>query len=188
MNLEQAIEKEARAIRADWLGEVDRAKDWTAAGYDALPPRARADSAMWSDRFFALHAGPHNRALKAKTSYHSADDDAPDLLRFEYTVSGIPVVVTESRNYVVVRAKAAPKDAARVLQELLVRALPIPATPADGMTFTSNPAAHPILMKSWEDRFDGGIQGGTVWFLLYKKHEQRAGYESATGWFEDTYR
>jgi hypothetical protein len=39
----------------------------------------------------------------------------------------------------------------------------------EGARFSTNPGAEVILMKSWADRFDGGIQGGHVYFVGFKR-------------------
>jgi len=57
--------------------------------------------------------------------------------------------------------------------------------PGDDGNFTTNRAVDPDRMSSWEDRADGGVMHGVLYFFLYKKNPNRPGYENAQNWFSD---
>lgn len=178
---------ESQQIVSDWLDFVDRAGDWVTA--DSLSPAARADSEMWCARFYRPEAGPWNAKLRARRSYHVARPDTLDLLRHDYTVAGIDLEIVESRMFSLARVLTSMRagDAPQFAASILAPAWKFPPVSEGGIAST-NPSAHPMMMKSWTLRADAGIRRGVLWFLGFKRVEQILGYASPTTWFEEPYR
>jgi hypothetical protein len=159
---------------------------------------------MWCDRLFAPEANPHNEALGARHGFHAATARTIDLLRHDYTVGGLDLVVTEGRNFLVVEVKRPSADvvaagagsaasicrmAGAIFRDL--DAEPVFAAGAgegEGTSFEFNPRADPMLLASCSARADGGVCGGCIYFVRYKKPAQRIGYHNARQWFDEAFR
>lgn len=216
MNKEDVIEAAADELVRDWLASVDRVRpeEYTAlARFDDAPAQARADSYYWSDCFFSPQASPHNPDADVRHQIHPATQDTCDLLRHEYAVCGIPLVVIESRNFTLIQvqeptaeellAHREPKCGAEILRLagiLLNRSghdedpdsapatFQLPATLSQDCVFSTNCDADPHLLPCWFDRIDAGIHSGNIFFLCYKKISQLVGFFNAQQWFEDNAR
>lgn len=178
---------ESQQIVSDWLDFADRASDWVTA--DSVPPAAHADSEMWCARFYRPEANPWNAKLRAKRSFHVARPDTLDLLRHDYTVAGLDLEVVESSMFSILRVLSSVRasDAPQVAASILAPAWKFPPL-SEGAIASTNPAAHPMMMRSWTLRADAGIRKGVPWFLGFKRVEQILGYPSATMWFEPQFR
>ncbi|RMF75393.1 MAG: hypothetical protein D6744_13595, partial [Planctomycetota bacterium] len=140
-------------------------------------------------------------------SIHLATDETSDLLRHEYEVGGRRLVVTEQRNFALVDLpdpgfdpadtdEAAKQDAVRrTAQQILNVAggerkleFKFPGPLVEGARFSTNAAADPRTLGDWSQRVDGGIREGKLWFLFFKKHPQRVGFEDSQDWFSDSFR
>ena len=209
MSHHEALKREAEDRLNRWLAAVEGIPrgDYTmVAGLEELPAQVRADSCYWCDHVFSPEANPHD-APDARHGYHLAGDGAPDLLRHEYSASGLALTVIEGRNFLLVRVArgsldipALPAEArAPALQRaaaLLFRAPWRRCTPsfqppealAEGDTFSSDVGADPLLLSCWTERVDGGIRGGELYFVSYKKPAQRTGFAHAEAWFDESFR
>jgi hypothetical protein len=192
---------EGEQLIRTWLAAVDRvpAKEYRpAAGFEDLPDDVQGSSTMWSERFFAPAASPHAATSQARRSYHLSTDTSPDLLRHQYRFGQLALDVVESRNFTLIRTgrtlpvtAAAAREAARSILNLKDGehqwTLQAPNALAEGAWFSSNPDADPMTM-SWADRADGGIHGGALVFLCFKKDQQRVGYPDIRKWFDSAFR
>jgi hypothetical protein len=200
--------KDAPSMDAKSLSMVHAALDARAAdfvpvnGLAALPENLRADSEMWCQRFFAPAADPH---LVAKVALAArAASGTPDLLRHEYAVGEFHVVAIESRSFTVIRVSATPgrfdalaDDAKKAFVQRAAESLlnlrdpqhswtlPVPDRLPEGVRFSTNPDQDLWQMASWTARLDGGVLGGSPYFLLFKKVDQILGFYSDEHWFED---
>jgi hypothetical protein len=156
-------------------------------------------------------AGATRRAV------HLATDGTFDLLRHEYDVVTRPakgktpeerigLVVCESRMFVHVRfargacvlARPAAERQAEVLRlygavlrlvgEEHLWTFTFPDAIEDGATFSTAPAAHPMMLASWTERADGGLRGGELSFVGAKKVAQLLGFPSPYHWFDEDFR
>lgn len=191
MTYEEAAATFARELIADWWAAVEeaRAEDFVeVAGVEGLPATALADSRLWCAEFFRPQADPYRKELRARHAFHAARGATFDFFRHEYEVGGMPVRVLESRNFTLIRVPGA--DVSRVpgiagsLLKLTGEFLFSPKTDA----FSTGPFVHPMSMGSWTQRVDGGVRGGELYVLCYKRIPQRLGFGSATGWFGDKFR
>lgn len=210
MSTDDLLARDAEARLREWLAAVARVPPEAftpVESFEQIPGAARADSWFWCDSIFTDELNPHNEALEPRHAFHLATDDTPDLLRHEYTAGGLDLVITESRNFMLVQIARASVDllalcgsdrdaALRRLAATMFKgergrdALPRAAPPdlCEGATFSSNPAVDPALLTCWNDRTECAIQGGCLVFLLYKKPSQRAGYANAQQWFDESFR
>jgi hypothetical protein len=207
MSMHNALRREAGNRVEEWLAMVERVprEAFTEAlDFEQISGPARADSWFWSDSIFAEDARPHDAALGCWHGFHVATADIPDLLRHEYKAQGLDLIVTESRNFVLVqvaqsslnilalssrdRAAAIERVARLIFRESDAKALTLPPRIDEGTTFSSNVNADPARLACWNERLEGGIRKGSLYFLCYKKTSQRAGYENAMQWFDDEFR
>lgn len=174
---------------------------------EQLPPDVRGDSLMWSQRFFAEMANPYNEALTVRRSLNLATDQSTDLLRHEYTVDDLSLVVIETNNFTIISIKgtaagvlALPEPARAVAVNTLAQRVLMmrgddyhwefdyPNTIKDGTHFSTAPDVDPWMLSPWSQRADGGLRGDDVYFLCFKKYEQTSGYEDMETWFDDEFR
>jgi hypothetical protein len=213
----EALKRETGERLAEWLALVEGASSegfTRVERFEEIPAAARADSWFWCDCIFASELSPHNEALAPKHAFHRATADKPDLLRHEYKAGGLDLVVTESRNFVLVQVarssldilalQGAERGAAiqRVADALFNRRrgtssrgssghdevcapLPVPSGVDEGTCFSSDPEVDPSLLSCWSDRIECGIRDGRLYFLIYKKMAQCAGYANASQWFDE---
>jgi hypothetical protein len=199
----QALQREADARLGRWLGAAKRAEKhgWTEVlDFAAIPAQARAESYFWCDQVFTPEARPHD-APGVKHAHHRARRGTIDLLRHAYAACGMGIVVVEGRNFLLVRIDrrsldvlALPEDqrapAIRRAAAALFRAPPGGCTPTfelpqkvvEGTRFCSDEGADPLLLRCWAERVEGGIEGGELRFVVYKKAPQRVGFGNARGW------
>lgn len=192
-----------------WLSSIDRAsrKGFVPlASLKALPDNVRGDTSLWSERFFTSEANPYHQTSGVKYSYHLSTDDTPDLLRYEYEVKWLGLEVIESSSYALIRVRQRVnfhdlKQEDRV--SLVNRTAQVllnmqdehhkwdfrfPDAIADNSRFSTDPTADPIVMSSWMSRADGGIHRGDLYFLLFKRIPERAGYRDIQRWFDSAFR
>jgi hypothetical protein len=63
-----------------------------------------------------------------------------------------------------------------------------PAALTEGSRFSTNPTVGPLRITTWEDRTDGGIRGGVLYFLRFKKSFELVGYPNLRRWFDESFR
>jgi len=68
------------------------------------------------------------------------------------------------------------------------RRFELPHTIDEGACFSTDEGAEPLLLAAWTERVDGGVRGGQLYFLFYKKVPQRVGFRSDERWFDDPIR
>jgi hypothetical protein len=213
---QEQFQRDVEQRLSGWLAAVRRVppEGFTeVARLEDICRQVCADSWFWCDAMFTEQANPHSQALGRRHAFHVATEDTPDLLRHEYTVAGLDLAVTESRNFVLVEVArssldllglAGPDRAAavrRIAESLFAQAgraqFVVFSGPAEacslddiveGTALCTNPSADPVLLSCWADRMECGIQEGRLYFLCYKKSSQRAGYENAQQWFDDAFR
>jgi hypothetical protein len=193
-----------------WLGSVDRVPE---NAYRPIDVRiltetvAGRESLLWSDQFFAAEAHPYLELNRARHSIHAATEDTFDLIRHDYGAAGYSLTVIETINFTQVRiADSAAailglscEEAVTAVQTMVAAILnwmaegppwvfQLPQRLADGVTFSTNPDAHPFGLASWRERADGGIRGGYVYFLCFKKVPEILGYRNSQQWFDEDLR
>jgi hypothetical protein len=191
---------------ARWIERVERIppRAFTDAGRGAtLPPEVLAESLYWCDEVFAKEANPHD-APGARRAVHHRSSSAPDLLRHEYVAAGIGLTVIEGRNFLLVvvdpqsldvpslpageRAAAIHDVAARIFRPPGGRArtkdFVLPSEIGEGACFSTSASAEPLLLAAWHERVEGGIRGGRLYFLCYKKTAQQIGFAEEERWFD----
>lgn len=169
-----------------------------------LPPNVRGDVEYWDERLFPPGVRPIEQA-ELEVFLHAATNDTPDLVRFHYHHDDLDLTVDESTNFAVVwvrnvRLASHPQATrAAVIADAAKRVLNMKGEqhdwvfgppqrggrPGEDGNFSTNPQVDPDKMSSWEDRADGGVMHGVLYFFLYKKNPNRPGYENAQNWFSD---
>lgn len=200
--------KVGRQLVCGLLASVERA---ARRGYRGLrdpgelTPDLQADSIHWCDRILASGAGPHDAAPPPRVSVHVATARTPDLVRYEYAACGEDLTLVEGRNFALIsvpcadllarleaeRRAAIERIAAAVLrrrQGAPGRTFQFPSGAVPGARFSTDPAANPWLLASWEDRVDGAIRGGAVQLLCFKRIPAMVGYLNGQQWFDDASR
>lgn len=195
-----ALRREASARVAGWLAAARRVprEDYTwVREFEEVSGPTRADSWFWCDLLFRPEASPHCEAAEARHGFHAATVETIDLLRHEYQACGLDLVATEGRNFLVVEvARPGPEilaGGARSREAIrgIARALfadaglcAAPLCPVGDGGFAVNPQADPLLLARCAERMDGGICGGSLYFVQYKKSPQLIGYLDACQWFD----
>ena len=213
MNNEESSGDGEDALVRDWLASVDRVKpeEYTeVASFDDAPAQARADSYYWSDCFFSPPASPHFPGADVRHLIHPSTEDTYDLLRHEYTVGEIRLLVIESRSFTLIQvqepsvgeilSRSEPDLGAEIhrLAGILLNmscstgdldsapsTFQLPATLSEGCAFSTNEGANPHLLPCWSDRIDAGIRADRIFFLCYKRISQLVGFFNDQQWFED---
>jgi hypothetical protein len=106
VSADELLGREVEARLGEWLAAVARVPPEAftpVERFDDMSGTARADSWFWCDSIFREEVNPHNEAIGCRHAFHLATDDTPDLLRHEYSAGGLDLVVTESRNFVLVQ-------------------------------------------------------------------------------------
>jgi hypothetical protein len=199
-----ALREEVTARIAAWLAAVRRVRpdEFTyVRDFEEISGQARADSWMWCEVLFTPEASPHNEAHRARHGFHIAAAGTFDLLRHEYVACGLDLVVTEARNFMLVDVARESVDilatredrragAIRRIARLLFASDQGPAQAAigEGTTFELGACLDPMLLARCEERTDGGICCGCLYFVRYKKPAQRVGYLDARQWFDEDFR
>ena len=209
MSRHEALRREAEDRIARWLEAVESVprRDYTMiAELSELPAQARAESCYWCDHVLSPEANPHD-APGAEHGYHLAEGGTPDLLRHAYTAHGLGLTVIEGRNFLLIRIgrgsldvlalpAAARAEAIRHAAAVLLRAprqkeapsFHLPEALDEGCSFSSDAGADPLLLSCWTERVEGGIRGGELYFVSYKKPAQRTGFAHAEAWFDAAFR
>lgn len=209
---QEQIAKWLRAVREIHPGDYVEVHDLR-----SVPDRARVeqDSSSWTQRFFTNATNPYTQKGAVRRSIHMATPDTFDVIRHEYDAVGKHLVVEETVNFILVTVEP-PLDALSTIDErakqdeigkiaaLVLRmsgtkvatnlqeapyhwAFRFPATIHEGTTFSTNPEQSPQRMWSWASRLDGGIYGGRLYFLCFKKGESTSGRMftlDAQHWFD----
>lgn len=209
------LANEARARIEGWLASVERVRphEFDLISDDAsIPPGALADSCMWCERVLSPTVSPYCEGVQARRSVHRAGRATADLLRHDYAAAGLRLTITESRNFLLIevaresvdvlslpeeaRATAIRRVARRLFcpsatgaatsRTCLPPRLRLPARIDEGTVFNSNPRADPRLLGDSAERVDGGVRGGVLYFICYKREPHRVGFVNARQWFEPT--
>jgi hypothetical protein len=200
----EVLQREVGARVGRWLAEVDRAPAASFTKLDDLagmPAQARAESHYWCDEVLAPDASPYDTP-GARHGHRRASRGAPDLLRHAYTAKGLGITVVEGRNFLLVLvdprsvdllalAPRARQAAVHEIARALLRAprgralrFQVPDEIADGVRFSTDDTADPLLLAAWSERVEGGVHGGRLYFLAYKKAAQRVGFAGEERWFD----
>jgi hypothetical protein len=200
----EALQREVGERLRRWLTEVDQAPPASFTAIDDLagmPAQARAESHYWCDEVLAPDANPYDTP-GARHGHRRATRGAPDLLRHAYTAKGLGITVVEGRNFLLVQvdprsvdvlALAAPARRAAIheVAEALLRAprggalrFQVPDEIGEGVCFCNDDTADPLLLAGWSERVEGGVHGGRLYFLCYKKAAQRVGFAGEERWFD----
>ena len=192
-----------------WLSSIDRASQKGFVSLEsltALPDNVRGDTSLWSERFFTAEANPYHQTSGVNYSYHLSTADTPDLLRYEYEVKGLGLEVMESSSYTLIRVRPRvnlhdlkQEEKLNLIHQAAQRILNMqdedhqwdfrfPEPIVDNSRFSTDPNADPIVMSSWVSRSDGGIHKGGLYFLLFKRIPDRAGYRDIQRWFDSAFR
>jgi hypothetical protein len=184
-----------------WLDSIDRVETnaYKPVMFEALPAAVRGDSSLWADRFFTDAANPHNHKAAVKWTYHLSTESTPDILRGEHIVQKYALEVIETRSYLITRVRGtAPQSRSAVLaaaEDLLRRpestatwSFQFPEVLNEGSRFSTNPTVGPLRITTWEDRTDGGVRGGVLYFLRFKKSFELLGYPDLRRWFDESFR
>lgn len=184
-----------------WLDAVEAAspESWQALpDLDHLPEHVRADSQYWCDEVFTAEANPHD-APGARHRICPGAGGLLDLLAHDYRAEGLDLSVIEGRNFVLVRVGRQSLDlmaipeaerhlaverAAAAVFRAPLRFLTCAAL-GEGAMVCTDESADPLLVSSWARRAEGGIRGGELWFVCYKRNPQRVGFANAAQWFSD---
>jgi hypothetical protein len=150
-------------------------------------------SLRWSGVIFRAGASPHDAAV-LRSSIHVATTDTFDLIRYEYDLHGMSIVVLESA--VFVYTEVGNRQTARVndlgcvvdlLKEIyeIVGDVQFSYIDERAGLFSSAPNRDLSDMESWVDRIDGLITAsGAIGFLIYKVHlEHDDIYQNPSKWF-----
>lgn len=202
------IQREAGARIAGWLLAIDRVsrRGFTAVDAAELSPEVRAESIYWCDEILSPEANPHD-APGARHALHRATKSAPDLLRHEYTAQGLGLTLIEGRNFLLILVDRKSADILALSPALRPAAVhhvadalfggragrrgpsfALPEPIVEGACFCTDERAEPLLLGAWTDRVEGGIRGGRLYFLAYKKAAQRVGFAAEERWFADAAR
>lgn len=177
---------------------------------EEIPAQALADSKFWSSNFFTEKANPHQQTGSVKYGFHLATDDTIDLLRFEFQVGDLEITIIEAQQATMMQIKqTAPLSAQtidRIAQQVLrmkyekhegeimadedlVWKFQYPSSIGEKSRFSTAPDKEPFGGASWRTVVDGGVQGGKLFFLCYKKNVQLGGFQgNPKRWFDDKFR
>jgi hypothetical protein len=173
------------------------------------------DSRRWAERFLRPAVSPYGPASNVRRSVHYASGTSFDLVRHELYVGDLGLEITESVRFVLVRVLLPPAtwlerseaEASEAVDTLAEQILVTPGTAPDlfgqandyrwsllyeppirdGARFTTAPAADPAVLRSYADRLDGGVEGGTLFFLGFKAHASGDGrliFLNGKRWFD----
>ncbi|MFT3766427.1 MAG: hypothetical protein QM820_13080 [Minicystis sp.] len=164
-----------------------------------VPAQVRADSVYWCDHVLLPEVNPHDLP-DVEHAMHYGDGRSPDLIRHMYTAKGLDLDVVEGRNFLCVRVSrrsldvlalpdgerpaAVSRAAAAIFREPLTFCHC--DSVADGSIFCTDACADPRVLTSWTERAEGGIRGGELWFICYKRIAQLVGFSNPAQWFSDT--
>jgi hypothetical protein len=191
-----------------WLESIDDVPDagYRDVGLAGLDGEVRAGSQLWCDDHLAAEASPYVGGRKVRTSVHAGNEGTDtrkvsiDLVRHGYEIDELPVEVVEARSFTLIRlaagkalqgtASARAAEIQRLARRLLSQpwVFRFPASIDEGVRFSSNPDVDPDNLPSWTARGDGGIRGGRLWFLCFRKVPDIIGYWSDIQWFPDEFR
>jgi hypothetical protein len=192
-------------IQIEWLRSDVHAKETSFHEIESigkLPANVRGDIRYWDERMLQVDAMPLPQK-QLQVYLHAAQGDTPDLVRFHYHYDKLDLTVDESVNFMVVwvRNVKLPKQAeaerTAIIADVARRVLVMQSAghewtfgpeqpgvhPGEDGNFTTSPTTDPEKMSSWEERADGGVMNGVLYFMLFKKNPSRDGYHNASGWF-----
>jgi hypothetical protein len=197
--------KETGDLIGAWLDMIDRAKgEWvTVPDLKGLPDGqgVRHDSERWCALFCKPAADPHTAAAMPAIAIHRATPDTADIIRYDYAAGNMRLGLVETVDFVLLRVEHADIELLKLSQDDIPVAItsiagmllnkPSPVGPAtgqahawafpftkpiqEGSRFSTGPSQDPHLMPSWTSRVDGGIRGGHLYFMCFKKRESGDG-------------
>lgn len=201
MNHKDALRKESGSRLAAWLAAVDEvAEDGWACVRDLseVPAHVRADSVYWCDHVLLPEVNPHDLP-DVEHAIHYGDGRSPDLVRHLFTAKGLDLDIVEGRNFLRVRVARRSVDVLALPEGERPAAVSRAAAAifrqpltfchcdvvADGSIFCTDSCVDPRVLASWTERAEGGIRGGELWFICYKRISQLVGFANPTQWFSD---
>jgi len=163
--------------------------------------RVELDSRQWAETFFVKGASPWRPYSRRGRSFLAASGGGPvDVLRHEYQVDKWALRVYETAEGIFVSVEglvlaALPEGRRQQVTDVADELFKMAGTRSgragrtpyrwvfqldgndvtEGATFSSAPEVSVAFMESWADRIDGGINGGNLYFLLWKRHESGDG-------------
>jgi hypothetical protein len=168
----------------------------------AVPPRLRAESQVWCQRFFTAEANPYRAENKARHSYYRAGKEPLDLLRHDYKVAEIGLSVKEGANFTLISAVPLKPDemfmpGGRAIIENTARAIinladrehlwdfEYPPVIVDGAIISTDSAASLFSLPEWGSRADVVIGKKALHFFCYKRYPPKMGFRDSATWFGD---
>jgi hypothetical protein len=156
------------------------------------------------NNYFAFYLSPEAQPLNdpkfTTRTFSAAAQSQNDLVEYRWTYSGVPLRAAQSLNALRIEIPVAAHANAvemKALVESIVKTqgvdiegreyevrLQWPDALADGVQFSSNPAANILTLLTWHDRIDAFVEGKRLSILIYKKIPQLAGYQDGSKWFE----
>ncbi len=175
----------------EWLVRIGRAE---VAGFepttlDDLQSRlevAYAASSFWLQSVLKREISPYGSGQDVRRSYHRfADGGGTDMLRHEYVVDNMQLVVLETPNRVLVRVgSVGPELRALDVQAQLAEVRRVaallfhpklgclqwqvrPTAQSGALAYSTNPHQPDLHMSSTLDRMDAGVWQGSLYFVNY---------------------
>ncbi len=204
VNGNEAVEETDDLIGA-WLDMIDRAGGgWvTMPDLKLLPDgqRVQLDSERWCALFFKPGADPHGATVMPAVEIHRATPDTADIIRYDYARGNMRLRLYETAVFALLRVEKAeiellnlsqdkrPEGIASIAATLLNKPAPPGPVPVaaptwafvfegpigEGSRFSTGASQDPHLMPSWTSRVDGGIRGGHLYFMCFKKRRSGDG-------------
>jgi hypothetical protein len=188
-----------------WLNMIDRAGDaWVATPNLGLLPdgqRVQQDSEKWCALFLKPGADPHRAGAMPAIAIHRATPDTADIIRYDYAMGRTRLRLYETVDFVLLRVERAENELLNLSQDRIPGVItgiagillnkpapdgpvPVPAQTwtfpfagpiREGSRFSTGASQDPHLMPSWTSRVDGGIRGGHLYFMCFKKRRSGDG-------------
>ena len=199
--------RESGPIATEWLRAISDLPEngfQQLDGQGKLPPNVRGELNYFDDKFFVEGARPLLQQ-KLELWVHRATDTTPDVVRFKYRVGGLRLTVLETTNVALVwvrgeKLSSTPQEQrGAVIASVARQLLNVKGTSHDWKfgpdarmgeegNFSTDATVDPATMATWEQRADGGVMHGTLYFFLYKRSPSRLGYQNAGNWFDPEFR
>ncbi|MEO6953434.1 MAG: hypothetical protein ABI321_16655 [Polyangia bacterium] len=199
--------RQSGPIAIDWLRAIADLSDSDFRPLDGqgkLAPNVRGELNYFDDKFFVEEARPLLQK-KLELSVHLSTDTTPDVVRVKYRVGALKLTVLETTNVSLVwvrgekLASTPQEERSAVIAAIAAQLFNVKGTNHDWKfgpderigqegNFSTDAAIDPAKMATWEQRADGGVMHGTLYFFLYKRSPSRLGYQNASNWFDPEFR
>lgn len=165
--------------------------------------RVQRDSEEWCALFFTAGANPHQADAMPVIAIHRATPETADIIRYDYASGNMRLRLYETVDFVLLRVEQTEVEPLNLHQDKIPAAItrisrillnkPAPAAPSpvseeaqtwafqfsppiqEGSRFSTGASQDPHLMPSWTSRVDGGIRGGRLYFMCFKKRQSGDG-------------